>query len=282
MENKPSHRWQCRTAPSIGALEDTPDNIWGTKPYLDEFQDTVFFGLYGFRDFFTLWSHKGRKCILWAGSDIQHFLLGYWLDEEGKMRIHPIQLSSWIDTNCESYVENEIEQEALRSVGIRSKVVPSFLGKMSDFPLQPVPKGPIKLYTSVSGDNFELYGWQHIPALAKSNPKIEFHLYGNTVEPPFTLAYKTNIHLHGRVPKEQMNEEVKSMTGALRLTQFDGFSEIIAKSLLWGQLPVSLIAYDHTLKPDDIWMLHSYTEQNTSGRAWLLSVMNKYPWNYHA
>jgi hypothetical protein len=265
-------KWQCRTAPSIGALEDTPDNIWHTKPYLDEFQPTVFFGLYGLNDFYTLWRHKGRKCILWAGSDIQHFLLGYWLDEEGKMRIHPTQLSNWIDTYCENYVENEVEQNALRSVGIRSKVVPSFLGKIGEYEIAYEFSVTPKLYTSVSGNNYELYGWDKIAALAQAHPEVEFHLYGSNTPFPTPL---TNMIDHGRVPKEQMNEEVKNMQGCLRLTSFDGFSEIVAKALLWGQWPVSIIEYPHTLRPDSIVFPK---EPNLKGRDWLLANVNRYPW----
>lgn len=268
------HKWQCRTAPSIGALEDTPDNIWGTKPYLDEFQDTVFFGCYSLNDFFKIRSHKGRRCILWAGSDIQHLLLGYWLDDEGKMRIHPTQISAWLDTYCENYVENEVEQVALRSVGIRSKVVPSFLGKVEDYEVSYPTSEKIKVYTSVSGDNFELYGWDKLPDLAYKNPDIEFHCYGNTKE--VFSKWDPNLIFHGRVPKEQMNAEIKEMHGALRLTTFDGFSEIVAKSLLWGQWPVSLIEYPHTLRPDNMVFPK---DPNYKGRDWLLSVVNRYPWS---
>ncbi len=264
-------------APSLGGgFAGTPEQVWKTKPYLDEFQNTVFMGLYGLPDFFALWRHKGRKAILWCGSDIQHFLNGYWLDQEGKMRIHPTQLSAWIDTNCENYVENEVEQQALRTVGIRSKVVPSFLGNVSDYEVCFTPSDPPKVYTSVSGDNFELYGWDKIPNLAKQNPGVEFHLYGNM---QYWGCNLDNVIVHGRVPQEEMNAEIKTMQGGLRLTSFDGFSEIIAKSLLWGQYPVSLIEYFHTLKPENIDMLKSARVPNTKGREWLLSVVNKYPWN---
>lgn len=281
MPSTANHRWQCRTAPSIGALEDTPDNIWRTKPYLDEFQDTVFFGVYGLNDFYTLWRHKGRKCILWAGSDIQHFLLGYWLDDEGKMRVHPTQISSWIDTYCESYVENEVEQVSLRSVGIRSNVVPSFLGNVEDYEVS-YPESPnIKVYTSVSGDNYTLYGWDKIADLATKNPEIEFHLYGST-EPYFirrgAIEWLPNVIEHGRIPREQMNAEIKLMHGALRLTTFDGFSEIIAKSLLWGQWPVSIIEYPHTFKPENMDMMKFIRKPNLKGREWLLANVNRYPW----
>ena len=76
-----------------------------------------------------------------------------------------------------------------------------------------------------------------------------------------------------------MNEEIQKMQGALRLTEFDGFSEIIAKSLLWGQWPISLIFYPNTLRIESIGALKDLKEPNIKGREWLLSVVNKYPWN---
>lgn len=260
----------------MGALEDTPDNIWKTKPYLDEFQNTVFMGVYGLNDFFALWRHRGRKAILWCGSDIQHLLLGYWLDDEGKIRIHPSQIAPWIDTYCESYVENEVEQQALRTVGIRSKVVPSFLGDVKKYEVSYKHSDTPKVYTSVSGNDFKLYGWDRIPELALANPEVEFHLYGATVPIGFSGE---NIINHGRVPKETMNEEIKDMQGCLRLTSFDGFSEIVAKALLWGQWPVSLIEYPHTIRPFEMEKLKDMKDANIKGREWLLASVNRYPWN---
>lgn len=265
---------QIRVAPSLGGgFAGTPEEVWGVTSYENIEDPTVFFGLYGFPDFIKLWQHKGKKYILWCGSDVQHFLNGYWLDFEGKMRIHPIQLSSWIDTYCENYVENDVEQQALRSVGIRSKVIPSFLGNVNDYEVCYKWSDKPKVYTSVSGDDFKLYGWDKIPGLAKGNPDIEFHLYGNKT--PWECTF-SNVIVHGRVPQKQMNKEIKEMQGGLRLTSFDGFSEIVAKGLLWGQYPISIIEYPHTLRPGK---LEFPKEPNIKGREWLLSVVNKYPWN---
>ena len=272
-----NNSWQCLWSPTLGELEDTSQNVWGTKDYLDINSPTVFFGLYGFPDFYTLWRHKGRKAILWAGSDILQFLDGYWLDNKGSIKISPRPLATWINKNCENYVENEIEQGALKSIGIESKIVPSFLGNIENYGIEFKTSDTIKLYTSVSGNDFKRYGWDKIPHLAEKNPSIEFHLYGNTKEP--FINYNKNVIIHGRISKEQMNDEIKGMTGALRLTEFDGFSEIIAKSLLWGQWPVSIIEYPHTLKSDNIDMIKIAREPNIKGRDWLLSVVNKYPWN---
>ena len=110
----------------------------------------------------------------------------------------------------------------------------------------------------------------------KNNPDIEFHLYGNTKEWP---TKNKNIIVHGKVPKGQMNREIKTMQGALRLLPFEGFSEIIAKSILWGQWPISEIEYPHMLKVSEIAKLKSMKEPNIKGRKYYNIKLNKYPWN---
>jgi hypothetical protein len=137
----------------------------------------------------------------------------------------------------------------LKDIGIESKIVPSFLGDINKFDISFIKTDPVKLYTSVSGDDFDLYGWYDIQEIAEKNPDVEFHLYGNKRD--FNIS-ANNVFVHGRVSKEQMNEETKSMTGALRLTEFDGFSEILCKSILWGQYPVSRIKYPFMFGVDDI------------------------------
>ena len=267
---------QCRWSPTLGALEDTHEKIWGTVPYTNDQDPAVFFGVYGLPDFYTLWRHKGKKWILWAGTDVLHFKKGYWLDEAGDIRVDNKALGQWINKYCENWCENEVEREELQKFGIFAKVCPSFLGDVSKFGVEYKPNERPKLYTSVSGDNFEMYGWNMIPKLAKENPDVEFHLYGN--QKKYYSSYK-NVIVHGRVPKEQMNEEVKSMQGALRLTTFDGFSEILAKSILWGQWPVSLIEYPYMIPVDKIKMIQHMKEPNTRGREYYLNHLNKFPWN---
>lgn len=267
---------QIKIAPSLGeGFAGTPYEVWGVTEYTDVNEPCVFMGLYGLPDFYTLWRHKGKKYILWCGSDITNFVNGYWLDDEGHIRISPHPLVAWLNKNCESYVENEVEKNTLLSVGLKSKVVPSFLGNVNDYEICYTWSDKPKVYTSVSGDEFKLYGWDKISALANANENIEFHLYGNSVNPNIPAIYH-NVIVHGRVPQEQMNQETKQMQGALRLTEMDGFSEIIAKSLLWGQYPISLIEYPHILRSDEI---EFPKEPNIKGREWLLSVCNKFPWN---
>lgn len=270
------HRW----APSLGALEDTAENVWGTTEYEgDRDEPTVFFGLYGLPDFYTLWRHRGKKWILWAGTDITHFKNGYWLEEGGGIRLDPMPLAEWINKNCESWVENEVEQKALAELGIESTVGQSFLGDVNRFQAWYTHSTTPKLYTSVSGDNYDLYGWDKIPQLAQDNPDIEFHLYGNSPKYPLYLMGIPNVIIHGKVSKEEMNNDIRGMQGALRLTEFDGFSEILAKSLLMGQWPVSRIPYLYTLPVDEIDDLKNMKNVNTTGRKFYLSTLNSFPWN---
>jgi len=88
-----------------------------------------------------------------------------------------------------------------------------------------------------------------------------------------------NVINHGKVPKEQMNREIRQMQGALRLIGMEGFSEIIAKSVLMGQHPISVIEYPHMLKIKQLKYLPTITKPNIKGREYYLQKLNKFPWN---
>lgn len=257
MDKVKYYRW----SPVLGDFEESPEKIWGVKPYNpDSTESCVFCGLYGLPDFYALWRYKGKKYIFWAGSDIRHFTNGYWLDNKGEIRLNPPALARWIALNCESWVENEVEADKLAHFGIVSNIAPSFLGDVENFTPQ-ILKPEKRYYSSVSGDDFKLYNWEMINEYAEDNLDTEYHLYGNTKP----WIGPKNVIVHGRVSKEVMNEETKTMTGCIRLVEFEGCSEILVKSVLWGQKPISLIDYPflHTENP----------------REELLKILNRYPWN---
>ena len=280
IRSEETDRWQCQWSPTLGTLEDTPENIWGTKSFSYLGEPSVFMGMYSYKDFLGLWTHFQRSekkpCILWCGGDILRITkTGYWLHDTEVMKLQTEPLAKWINENCENYVENQVEYDALKAIGIESKIVPSFLGKVEDYEVSFKPGN--KVYASVSGDNFEQYGWYKIEEMAKQNPDIAFHLYGNVAE------WKTknkNVIVHGRVKKQQMNAEIKEMQGGIRLLEFDGFSEILAKSVLWGQYPISEIEYPHIMKPGQIREILDKKAPNFKGRNHYLSVLNRYPWNH--
>lgn len=217
----------------------------------------MFFGMYGLNDFQALWNHEGPSCVLWAGSDIRNLLRDYWLDREGNERIKVV-----FPEHVKHYVENSIEQIALYSRGIRASIIPSFLGDVSKFTPQEVRTDKKRYYTSVSGGDTDLYGIPDLIRIARDNPETEYHVYGLSGD----YNQPSNVIMHGRVSQEQMDEETKTMTGAIRLTRFDGASEILVKSVLWGQKPLSPYIFYPFL----------------GDRKELLEIVNKYPWNIYA
>ncbi len=230
----------CRWSPSLGALEDTAQNVWGTPEYdplKDRDEPCVFFGMYSARDYEVLFKHRGKRYVLWAGSDIKNFESGLAFGDgtliELSKRFQGVNwiLSRWINENCQNWCENDVEQDALSRMGIASIVQQSYLGKLpykTEYEQNIYPN----IYLSASEDRQEEYGWGLIEEIA-NQCGATFHLYGATWE-----TKHHNIIVHGRVPKEQMNNEIRKMQCGMRLNEFDGFSEITAKSILWGQWPI--------------------------------------------
>ena len=231
-------KWQCRIAPSLGGgFAGTPNETWGTVDYTDKDKPACFFGMYGLNDFVVFQQHKGEKAIFWAGTDILHFINGYWIDREGLIKVNPMPFAQYFK-GFNNYCENQVEAANLLKFGIHANIVPSFLGDVTKFPVSFKYSERPKVYASVSGDNFEVYGWDKIEEIAECVPEVEFHLYGNKKE------WKTNnpnVIVHGRVSQEQMDSEIKEMACGLRVLEHDGCSEIMVKSILWGGYPITKI-----------------------------------------
>lgn len=279
-----SDNWYLRVAPSLGALEAEPNEIWGTKTYdptLHSNEKAVFFGLYGLPDWYTMWHHKGMRFVLWAGSDILHFRNGYWLNHfEGSTNLKPEPLAEWMSYAVQNWVENEWEYEELKKLGINARIGPSFVGKIESYELSYISSQHPHVYVSCGAQRQLEYGFGIVERIAHHVPEITFHLYGDS-----WYTKQPNIMVHGRVPKEQMNTEIKTMQAGLRLNKTDGFSEVLAKSVLWGQWPISAMKYNHmAYAPDDESLIKTLkelrykTEPNIAGRIYYLENLNRYPW----
>jgi len=278
----------CRVAPSLGGgFAGTPEQVWGTPQYNPEIhinEPVCFFGLYGLPDFYALWRHKGKRYVFFAGSDIQHLLNGYWLeDNEYGSKLPSEPIAEWIEKNCESWVENENERKDLETIGIKAQVCPSFLGDVDDYPISFTPNDRPNVYLSVSGDNFNLYGWDIVEQIA-DKCDVDFYLYGSAL---WTTKHH-NVFIQGRVPKEEMEKEIQNMQCGLRLNDKDGFSEVLAKSILWGQHPITWahFGYPHissfTDKKSLIKELNALkykVEPNLIAREFYLKTLNSFPWN---
>jgi len=257
-------KWQCKISPTLGGgFAGTPNKVWGTTDYKDLNKDTVFFGCYGLPDLMIIRSHKGRKAILWAGTDVTYLINGYWLDDKGKFRLDPKVVGVYLNKTCENWCENNLERDELKSVGIEAKVCPSYLGNVKKIKPYQWKSGIPKAYISVSGDDFKAYGWTEIDEFAKNNPEVMIYCYGNRSE---WKSVRPNVFVRGRVTQKQMDSEIKKMHIALRFNKHDGFSEIVAKAVLMEQNVISKIDYPF-LKLG-----------RKKARKWLLKNVNKFPW----
>ncbi len=267
---------QCRIAPSLGALEGHPNDVWGTTDYVSRDEPTVFFGLYDLRDYIALWRHRGKAWTLWAGSDIVNLKAGFVFND-GKLKwLSNLLRGNWwvlpILKKAQHWVENEWEQNQLNDLNIPAHVCPSFMGNIDDYPISFKPGN--KVYLSVSGDRWQEYGGQALIDLVKNHPYLEFHVYGYKSKSVFP-----NLFFHGRMPKEEMNKQIREMQCGLRLNETDGFSEITAKSVLWGQWPASYLFNPYIGALSTLSYLDGQKMPNVVARDYYRSFLNKFPWN---
>lgn len=280
----------CRWAPSLGDLEGTALETWGTSTYSfwkHRKEPTVFFGLYDLRDYLSLWLHQGKKWVLWAGSDARNLQQGFlfndgklgWLSKAFKMRFKRLILH--ILSGAEHWVENAWEAQILRQEGLLSRVCPSYMGNV-DLPIcyQP-PKGVCHVYLSASEGRQEEYGWGIIERIANWLPFHVFHLYGAS-----WITRHQNVVVHGRVSKEEMNRETEDFQIGLRLNETDGFSEIMAKAVLQGQYAIGKVKHPRIPSfendADVIIKLNALAKKKTPNedtRAYYRANLNRYPWN---
>lgn len=277
----------CRYAPSLGALEGTPEEAWGTPEYKwwkHRKEPCVFFGLYDLRDYLFLWLHKGKKYVLWAGSDITNLKHGFVFND-GKLKWLSLALRGVfrrfilrVVCSAENWAENRLEASELDKLGVKVKGYgPSYMGP-TELPLCFKPGRNV--YLSASGGRTIEYGFGIVERIANWLPHLTFHLYGSDWE-----TRHENVIVHGRVPKEQMNKEIKEFQIGLRLNDFDGFSEICAKAVLQGQYAIGKVKhpripsfendYDLIIKLN---ALSKKQVPNEDAQAWYRDNLNNYPW----
>jgi len=223
---------KLRVSSSIVNFRDKAEKTWGLERYCfpwDIFKPIVFFGMYHIGDYFHYFIHRGKKTIVWAGSDIQTLLKS----------IFPWYL---LFRNAKHYCENGVERAGLLWKGIDSEIKPSFLEDINDFPVCFYPPKVEKAHVFITGHmgREDEYGWNIVEKIATSLPNIVFHIYGTDIQ-----KSPCNIIYHGRVSNKQFNKDIKSDHCGLRLNEHDGFSEVLAKSVLMGQYPISRIKYPH-------------------------------------
>ena len=239
--------WKLRTSSSIYPFQEKALKTWklecATPKKWDE--NVVFFGMYHKGDWESFIKHTGKKIVIWAGGDIRNLLRGYAYSdgkELWKSKLFSFIPWHWIFRiyKAEHFVENEDEQRKLASLGIKASVVPTFLEDINDFPVSYKPSSKPQVYISARKGQEREYGLIKLYEISKVLKDITFHVYGINKEASFD-----NLICHGSVPPEQFNREIKNYQIALRMNESDGFSEIIAKGLLMGQICISRIKYPY-------------------------------------
>lgn len=220
-------------------------------------QPTIFFGMYHIGDYIKFMFHRGDRIVFWCGSDVLN--LGLW---------------RFIIRNIKAihYCENEIEKVELKKKGIQAYIHPAFFNRVDDYPITFRPSKSPHVFISCHPGRAKEYGIDIIEVIAPECPNVTFHIYG--ISKSFHEAWRDftgriynlqyinhpNIVYHGRVSKEQFDKDIQGYQAGLRLNMFDGFGEVLAKSILLGQYPISYIKYPHidqaTNKEELIYLLN--------------------------
>ena len=247
---------------------------WGLKQWkgIKDPDEVLFFGMYSDNDYEVIRHFTGKKSIFWLGSDITQMLAN-------PDRIRVIKLFP----DIQHYTETEREGNELKSVGLKVIVSPSFLEYVKDFPVCYKPSETPHIYLSGHPNREEEYGFDLCKKIAKDLPEFTFHFYG--VE---GKSYD-NIVYHGWVENEQFNKEIRNYQCGLRPNKHDGCSEIILKSILMGQYPISFLPYeggvwDFKTESELIVLLRQLQkppaseEPNLQGRDYWIKKVNDYSW----
>ena len=221
-----------RCSLSVGNFKDKMLNRWNLEEYEWHHvnQPTLFFGMYSLLDFFDFRFHTGQSFVFWCGSDI----LIFWNFSIIRGLLKK-QLSK-----ATHYCENTKEQELLKHMGIEAIICPVVLEDPANFPVTYRPNQRPDVFLSAHPDREEEYGVGLVEKIAPKVPEVTFHIYGVGGK-----SKHINVMYHGRVSPEQFNKEIPSYQAALRTNEVDGASEIMMKSILLGQWPITRIAYPH-------------------------------------
>lgn len=278
---------QLKYAKSLGGgFDGDPKKAWNCVEYTNRNNPAVFVGMYDLRDYIALWRHKGKAWVFWCGSDISNLDNGFMCNNGKLMWLSKIlpgfkSILLSILNKADHWCENQREQGLLSKNGVKASVNVSFFGRKESYKVEYKWSPNTQVYISASEGRQIEYGFDIIEQLAGYLPDITFHFYGATWN-----TKQFNIIVHGKVPLHRMNREISKMHCGLRLNKFDGFSEITAKSILWGQYPITYIPY-----PNIPWYsctaelksllkdLRNKKEPNTEVRDYYLNKINKFPWS---
>lgn len=221
---------KIRVSSSISNWKDKILTRYGLKEasFLNDlFGPIIFFGCYNWRDYLRIVLHRGKRTIFWCGSDLRDL---NWCK---RVIISLIKARHIVETK-------HGEASQLEMMGIEPEILPQFFSDPEDF--QPCfrPSKTPHVFLNVHPDREKEYGLELIRKIAPFVPEVTFHIYGVS---DFLDLDDKNVVYHGRMPEERFNYEIKFMQAGLRLNHFDGNSEVVMKSILLGQYPITYLIY---------------------------------------
>lgn len=247
---------------------DVPEWNW----WKDRNKPTAFMGLYHYRDYLRFIWHRGPKKVVWAGSDILNLRDSLWL----KL----IRL-----TKAKHYCENEVERQALCSLQIYADIQPCLVEDLSGWEVSYKHSSQPHVWLCAHPQRETEYGIGLIEQIVEEVPEVTFHIYG--VPPPelwFDNSIKemrnlSHVHeriiYHGKVSEKQLNKEIKSYQGALRLNKFDGFSDVVNKGFALGQYIYSEIRYPYSCRIQWLKDLKNKKRPDTEAREYWLRLLKE-------
>lgn len=170
---------------------------------------TIFFGAYHVGDYLRIFFHRGRATIFWCGSDI--------------LALTP--LKALIASKCEHVCENGVEQLALSRFDIFATVHPMLFDDPSKYHVTYERSDRPTVWMTYHKGRENDYGKDRFMRLAMKCPEVNF------------VAYS------GGIPREEFDRRTATHQATIRLNEFDGFSENLAKAALRGQYMYSVIPY---------------------------------------
>ena len=224
----------------------------------------VFFGMYHIMDVLRLVWHK-NSIVVWCGSDIVN------------MQKNSFLLGIVLGCNERHICENEIERKALEKLGIHAEIKPQLFDVVQATTAFPLNDGKVHAYLCAHEGRELEYGVWEIEDVAAQVPHVEFHIYGIQGK-----SKHQNVRYYGKVSQKQFLDDTKNYHVAIRLNAFDGFSEILARSALFGQYQISRILYPHMyfaptkeIVKSCLQELSNVREPNYAGRNYWSEELNK-------
>ena len=286
-------RPKIRTSSSITPFQEKAENALDLERYDYRVDGSdvpvVFLGLYHKSDYCSFLNQRVKRYVLWSGGDIQNFKRGYLYGDGGGLRKSKLTKPFaflWKNkvrkTEAEHFCENDQQKRELESEGIKAIVVPAFWGNVKDYPVSFKAGKGLEVYICGHPGREKEYGIDYVTdRLAFLMSDVTFHIYGV----PGWRAKTSNVRSYGVIKEKKFNEEIKGYQCFLRLNEHDGFSDVLAKSILMGQYPITKIDYNTVLSFKDEWTLVKLLDwvkkqknPRIESREYYLENFNKYPW----